>query len=325
MSAAVPNHLINFGKKPIGVQSMKAIDVEYSRLLPINANSTSIYSPTGVNRVYFRFPCFQNSVIDNARSYITMKVTTGANKSASVGQRICDVGVGSLFDRIVIKSSTGVVLEDITNHHVLQKLFKLMSTDDVESRATVGDYSGANMTQTEKGLLCGRQSSGITYKFQFETGILSKHLAQFLPIGMMNNGSAIAFDLELYLSDPKLCMQMIGDNSQTTGDAAANPAVAAVNIEQTYTLSEVVYNMCLLKLDESLMSKFNQLAKSNGELIIPFTTYRSHQSALATLQSVVMTSDACSDLRRAFVTIVDSAPPAVSAKERRRSRCGCVM
>jgi hypothetical protein len=72
----------------------------------------------------------------------------------------------------------------------------------------------------------------------------------------------------------------------------------------SYELSNVRWNMCLLKLNESLSAKFNSMTLNGSELKLPFTTYTSQSAALNGKSSTGMVSDSTTDISRIFSVIM---------------------
>lgn len=307
MSKVIPAKMANFGKAPKGVMNMR--DVEYSmvRLLPNNASSTQEYTPSATNRISFRIPNYANSFLDNSRSFISYKFvnTTSGTTTTGADRANCKLVdyPGAWIHRLVVKSN-GLTIEDTTNFNLLAKLLKLMDVRDERGKTHLGDYSAnavarANAlfpndpTEQMQVAIAEKQSGtagGQYYVFEFETGVLSKHLRSYLPLHLMSH-SASALDIDIYLAQPIDCMQFV-----RTG--AGN----SVGITPNYRIEDVVYNLCLVKVDESLAKKFNSIGSSETEdLVIPFETFRNHTATSTAMRQTLFVSEACTDLKRLYV------------------------
>lgn len=284
MSRVVPSKFMS-KQFALGVDSIKEIKTEKVRLLPQQHASTS-YSPQGVNRISFAIPAYSNAMLNNENSFISFKAkmtgsgTFDANNNAVFGNGGC------MFSRLVIKSSSGLVLEDISNFNVLTKLLTLLRTD--EEYCIEKAIYGTDEAPRQVGVLMN-PGNGIVYCIQLNTGILSKDLNCYLPLFMMDSGGH-ALMFELYLSPATDCLKVYG--------------TTATNV--SYQLTDVVYNLHLLRLDQSLCSKFDQIAcDPNEKITIPYTTYRCHTSTVQSAQNVVHVSENATCLRKLWSVFVD--------------------
>jgi hypothetical protein len=59
--------------------------------------------------------------------------------------------------------------------------------------------------------------------------------------------------------------------------------------------------LCLVKVDQSIIKKYNQIAADENErVVIPYTTFHNHQTAITSSTQTVFISDNCTDLRRVY-------------------------
>jgi len=171
------------------------------------------------------------------------------------------------------------VIEDITQYHLLTRLFTILSTEE-EYRIQEGVYGVDDPDVTVGNQLL----TGLKYTIQFDSGLLDKKLKAFLPLFMM--GSGYALDVELFLSSPAECLRLQGSGGSTPTGVS-------------YSLSNPIMNLCLLKMDNQLCSRFNAIAcDPNESIVIPFTTYRCHVHTLNSQTSVVHINDASTNVRR---------------------------
>lgn len=290
MSRSVPSKLVSYSALPVGI-SAKNFDISFNSLLPTNSTGGSVFAPSGVNRILFTVPAYQNCFLDNGRSHLAFTFETTV-----AGTQLCtSLGSSCLFDRMVIRSGPNV-LEDITHLDVLNKILTSMD-DKNESRLAEGcynrEYNGGGLTSAQTRVVGTKQKTGVELNYIFRHGLLHEHLASYLPLHAMNTSDGRAFSIELYLNDPKKVLQW---------DADAEPAISTAS----YKLSNVRYQMCLLKADQTIIQRFNNLS-GNGTITIPFSTYRSHQNGLSMTSTITQIAEACSDLRKIHTVIVSGS------------------
>jgi len=309
MSRSVPSKLTSYGPQPIAV-SAKKMDLSYTSLLPANnAGADFVYAPGGTNRILFRVPAYADTMLDCERSYLTFKFacSSGAETGGNGLMLNPRLGTSAVFNRMIVKSAGGLVIEDIQNLDLLNRILRTVSPAD-EARHAEGEFLDLHQDQidtTMKTSLKDAYKTGVTLKYQFRTGLLAKHLKSYIPVGAMNGGNAgEAFSVELFLNDQKKCLQALGTGTDAT------------DTKKSYTLQDVKWNMALLRADSSIAERFNN---SNQEIVIPITTYRNNQASISSNQTTIQIAEACSDLRRVHTAIVDSrneAAPVSSAYPR---------
>ena len=290
MSRSVPSKLVSYSALPVGI-SAKNFDISFNSLLPTNSTGGSIFAPSGVNRILFTVPAYQNCFLDNGRSHLAFTFETTV-----AGTQLCtSLGSSCLFDRMIVRSGPNV-LEDITHLDVLNKILTSMD-DKNESRLAEGcynrEYGGGGLDSAKTRLVGLKQKTGVELNYIFRHGLLHERLACFLPLHAMNSSDGRAFSIELYLNAQSKVLQW---------DAAAEPDIAAAS----YSLTNVRYQMCLLKADQTIIDRFNNLS-GNGTITIPISTYRSHQNTLSSTGTITQIAEACSDLRKIHTVIVSGS------------------
>ena len=287
MSKIVPNKFIPPSSK-IAVDSLKDIKLERVRLYP-QAHANTTYSPSGLNRISFRIPAYANSMLDNSRSFLSFKLKMTESGSTLTNSNNAVFGNGlPIFNRILIKNSAGLVLEDISNFNVLSKILLCVSEEE-DYRVDKGVYGTTEAPNTVGAELIP-SANGIVYTYQFNTGILSKDLSAYLPLFMMDSNGGYAIDLEMFLQD-NTCISVNN---------------ASVGADVSYELTEPVYNLCLLRMDQSLCSKFNEIScDPNSTIEIPFTTFKCHTATIQSQTNVVQISENASNLKRVWSVYLD--------------------
>jgi hypothetical protein len=259
MSKAVPSKFLPVSES-MGADAFRDITVERVKLQPIGINSATSYTPSALNKIHFRIPAYSASFLDNSRTFLSFTVQTTGTDLTSTHNSVFGSGL-PLFNRMVCKSQAGLVLEDITQYHLLTRLFTLLSTEE-EYRIQEGVY-GVDDPSVQVG---AQLLTGLKYTIQFNSGILDKKLRSYLPLFMM--GSGYALDVELYLSSPAECLRLVGSGGTTPSGVS-------------YSLTNPILNLCLLKMDNQLCSRYNAIACDPNEMItIPFTTFRTHVHTL---------------------------------------------
>jgi hypothetical protein len=196
MSKAVPSKMLAMAET-MGADSFRDITVERVKLQPIGVNSATSYTPNALNKIHFRIPAYSASFLDNSRTFLSFTVQTTGDDLTATHCAVFGNGL-PVFNRMVVKSSNGLVLEDCSQFHLLTRLFTILSTEE-DYRIQEGVYSDGDPTVTVGAQLL----TGLKYTIQFNSGLLDKKLKSFLPLFMMD--SSYALDVELYLSSPAEC------------------------------------------------------------------------------------------------------------------------
>jgi hypothetical protein len=288
MSKVVPSKFMAPSSK-LGVDSLKDIKVERVRLQP-QAHANTTYTPTGLNRISWRLPAYANSMMDCSRSFLSFKLKMTESGSTLTGSNNAVFGNGlPIFNRILIKNSQGLVIEDITNFNVLSKILLCVSQEE-DYNIDKGIY-GTSEAPSTVGAELIPSANGIVYTYQFNTGVLSKDLAGYLPVFMMDGNGGAALDIELFLSPSSECISV--NNAGVASDVS-------------YELTEPVYNLCLLRMDQSLCSKFNEISCDPDRTIeLPFTTFKTHTQVIQAQTNVVQISENGSNLKRIWSVYLD--------------------
>ena len=279
MSRAVPSKMLPMSET-MGADAFRDITVERIKLQPIGVNAATAYTPTTLNKIHYRIPAYSSSFMDCARTYLSFTVQSAGTNLTATHNATFGNGL-PIFNRMVIKSSNGLTIEDISQYHLLTRLFTIMSTEE-DYRVQEGIYSDDDPDQTVGAQLL----TGLKYTIQFNCGLLDKKLKSFLPLFMMS--SSYALDVELYLSSPAECMRLVGSGGTTPTNVS-------------YSLSNPIMNICLLKMDNQLCSRYNAIACDPSEsIVIPFTTYRCHVHTLNSQTSVVHINEASTNVKRIY-------------------------
>ena len=284
MSRVLPNKFMAKSSQ-LGVESFKQVTTERVELQSVNGSST-VYDPrNGLSKITFKLPAYSASFMDTSRSFLSFNLKTNATSGIDTNPLKLSTGL-NIFNRYTIKSANGVILEDVSSFDVLNKLFTVCRSDS-DHAIDEGVYKDSDCPVSVASKL---SQSGIDYNFKFSSGILSKHLQSYLPLFMMDS-SAYAFEIDLYMSNPLDVLRSIHSSAD-----AINPSFA---------LSNVVYNLCLLRMDNELASKFNKTAlDTNDEILIPYTTYHVNQSSATNQNSTFSIFENCTNFKRIWSVFV---------------------
>ena len=133
MTSAVPQQLLSLPK----VEGLKGIETRIHRIHPTNSTGASTFSPDATNRLTFSVPAYKNGFLNPQRSYLSFKVNTDASTTA--------LAPGApVFNRLVIRTGNGQVIEDIQNYSTIQRILSNFEDGNKKfHRAEMnGDYRG---------------------------------------------------------------------------------------------------------------------------------------------------------------------------------------
>lgn len=276
-----------------GIQGIKSETVD---LLPANGSSATTYSPTGNNRVIFNIPAYPHGWLNAQKSFMKFKVkSNGADYLMRDGVPI--------FNRLVLKASNGIVLEDIQDYDVLEKVFNLVkdsSTKDVDSTLE-GDYGEAieqlvtaAEATTFNGLLAIEFSNGKTYLKKLLSGVIGAYQSAYVPLNLMAGNGGYALQMELYMNPAESCMK------QTVSGTGPTPS---------YTVDNLQLQLEVLTMSPEICDKFNSAICGGQELVLPFNSFRSHIHTHSTgTKTQVYINENVTDLQRLWTVIRASAP-----------------
>jgi len=246
-----------------GVEAFKEIKPEIVALHPVQHKDTK-FTTAAHNRISFRVPAYSNALLDTARSFMYLKAAAGGAAGGA------SLAAGApLLSRMVVKTSAGLTLEDISDLDILTTLLETLKPIDHVDNGMYGnnvrDFT-ADTAGKDVGRLPEMSTAAVwpvgSYKeilFRFNFGIFSKTLTKFLPLFMADGGAGYSFDVDLYLSDKGL----------------HNSAGAS-----TLAITEPTWYLHLVRMDEGLARRFNTMAVHGEEIRIPFITWHTHRSSL---------------------------------------------
>lgn len=277
---ALPNEIRSM---PL-IMGNDAVDATNIKLLPANATGNTAFKKNGNSRIVFNIPAYANSFINPKRTYLSFKgkctksngsafeVGTSATPHADEAQKARFVDGAPVFERMVIRAGNGVMLEDIQDYHVIERL--LNNTKTKEAMEARGDIIG-----DRRGLLATYGSSIVTdistedkagriFTKDLLSGVLGPSQSQYVPVGLFETSGGMSFQIELYLAS---------DNVAVRNDKGSTGAA-----DVSYELTDVKLNMEIVQFEDEVMRMFNSQVLQGGAIQMPFKSYRLHQSQMST-------------------------------------------
>ena len=129
MSKVIPGKFMSTNVNN-GADSFKEISVERIRLQPIGTSANTTYTPNALNKIHFRLPCYSNSYLDNSRSFLSFKLKMTATSTTTATENVVFGNNLPIFSRMVLKTSSGLVIEGVTSSDVLRKLLTIQSINE---------------------------------------------------------------------------------------------------------------------------------------------------------------------------------------------------
>ena len=243
--SALPRNLVPMPKQR-QVAGIKSQTIELS---PTNGSLATVYSP--LDRVIFQIPSYPNGFLDVSKSFLRFKPSLETNGTV--------VGFAEgvpLFERIIVKSGSGAVLEDIQDVDLLESLLEGAKEKSAGSarKALLGD----ELTLTQK--FARQHNKNMTKRLP--GGVFGEDQEFYIPLHLM--GGPYALEVEVVLNST----------------ARALVADAASAIEMTYTLTNVIMCLEIVNMPEDVCKKLDSAICGGEELSIPMSTYRSYRNII---------------------------------------------
>jgi len=280
--SAIPSNLYTAPK----VNGLKSIKTTSITLRPVNASSTSEFSYDGNREICFHIPASANSYISPRQTFLSMIVNAVRPDGDTTSTYRFNPGY-PVFNRIQIKTSSGAIICDIDDYHILQKLLSNFDPDFESKAGITGDYRFNEDEGIDESELT---ENGVTIQHDILAGLFSQE--HYLPVGLFSGAAGHSFEITLSLNDPKMCM------SSTTGTAPIE--------DLKYKLSNCNMHIEVVQLPESVNQKLNSQLMSGEKVSIPMVNYRSHKSYIpAASQAVDITlSESAHDLESVMTVLL---------------------
>jgi len=283
--SAIPTKMIP-SAMTIGVDSLKALTPERIHLKPVN--QATFYTKAGINKITFRIPAYSNSFLDVSKSFLTYNLSYDSVTAISLTDNCAPINTGNFINRVVVRTSAGLVIDDINDYHILNQMNQAMlptckTINAIEGRLAASMDTGVH--SPAYAVAKAFRGTGIEFRHHIQAGLFSKNTENLLAIGAMDGGSGFAFEIDLYLAEDSAVMKELG----------------TVN-SPFYQVRDVIFHLETIRADDSLCQKFNQIAcDGDKEILIPFTTMHAHQSYLqARGQNIIRIHESATNLKRIF-------------------------
>jgi len=279
--SAIPSNLCTAPK----VHGLKSIKTTSITLRPVNASSTSEFAYDSNREICFHIPAYMNSYISPKQTFLSMIVQAIRPDGDTTSTYRFNPGY-PVFNRIQIKTSSGAIICDIDDYHILQKLLSNFDPE-FESKAQItGDYRFNEDIDIDQSELTEK---GVTIQHDILAGLFSQD--HYLPVGLFSGAAGHSFEITLTLNDPKMCMSL------TSG--------APID-DMKYKLSNCNMQIEVVQLPESVNQKLNSQLMSGEKVSIPMVNYRSHKSFIpAASQAVDITlSESAHDLESVMTVLL---------------------
>ena len=279
--SALPNQLASRFK----VKMHKGVKAEQHSIYPVSATGNTEFSYGNQNTISFMIPAYKRGFFNPKRSQFHFHVKTPTGVMMADGIPI--------INRMVLRSGNGQVLEDIQQYSAIDRALKNFESivDKHANSARIGDYrvpkqtGASNITTTQ---LKELYTNGTTVEHDLRSSILGKSQEHYIPVGLFNASGGYAFELMLYLEDPKI--------------ACVKDADAPV---LNYTLTECTLQMEIVTMNQEITDKIDASLYEGGKVSIPYSQMRLHQSYVpANSQQVELSiSEAAHDLECVYSLI----------------------
>jgi hypothetical protein len=282
-----------------GVESFKEIKPEMVALHPIQHKDTN-FTSSGTNRISFKIPAYSNALLDTSRSFLHMQLSSAApsvNDSTVLAQGL------PIFERMVVKTSSGLTIEDVSDMDILSHMLSFVKPTEWEKASVYGNRTErVDGTVSNVGLLNANTDHSLLVRnevvMKFDWGIFDKKLSKFIPLFMADGGAGYSFDVDLYVSNR-------GTAVNTDSDVLGTAVMGAIQIERP------VWYLQLMRMDEGLARRFNQMAVSGEEIRIPFHTYHTHNASGQSDDQIVYIHENATNFKKIITCLHKSGQPLI--------------
>ena len=255
--SAIPSQLRSL---PL-VKGVKGVKNDVHSIYPVNATGNTEFKYGGNNVVSFMVPAYSRGFLNPLRSQIHFNVKTKTGVAMADG---CPV-----FDRMVIRSGNGQIIEDVQGYAMISRMLKNFEnfTHKHANSSRFHDYRATSLLNTsalDSTQLKELYENGTTVEHDLVSGLLGKTQKYYVPTGLFNASGGFAFEIQLYLSDPKIACCKDADATVIDGDS--------------YSLTNVEYQMEIVTMPAQITDRLDAELYNNSKVSIPISTFRLHQS-----------------------------------------------
>ena len=295
-SVAVPKKMVPV-PNVYGVESFKEIKPEMVALHPIQHKDTN-FTASGTNRISFKIPAYSNALLDTSRSFLHMQLSSAAGTAVetALAQGL------PIFERMVVKTSSGLTLEDVSDMDILSHMLSFVKPTEWEKASLYGNRTERqNNTRGTTGLLNANATHANILRnevvMKFDWGIFDKKLSKFIPLFMADGGAGYSFDVDFYVSN--------------RGTAILNVAAPGTGAMGAIQIESPVWYLQLMRMDEGLARRFNQMAVSGEEIRIPFHTYHTHNASGQAEDQIVYIHENATNFKKIITCLHKAGEPLI--------------
>lgn len=250
--SAIPSNLYTAPK----IRGLKSVETKSITLRPVNASTNTVFSHNGNNQLVFHIPAYANSYVSPKTSFLSM-VVRALRDAGDTTTTFRFNPLYPVFERIQVKSSSGMIIADIDDLHILQKLVSNFDPE-WESKSAI---NGDNRVTVSADDTADLVADGVTIQHDILAGLFSQE--HYIPVGLFSGSAGHALEITFYLNDPRKCMVASAD---------------AYTGNYNYELSNVNFQLEVVKLPESVTQKLNAQIMKGDKVSIPMVNWRSHKS-----------------------------------------------
>jgi len=278
--SAIPSNLYTAPK----IRGLKSVETKSITLRPVNASTNTVFRADGNNQLVYHIPAFSNSYISPKSSCLSM-VVKAIRDAGDTTTEFRFNPLYPVFERVQVKSSSGMIIADIDDYHILQKLVSNFDPEWDSKMALNGDNRSGIIADDTTDLV----GDGVTVQHDILAGLFSQE--HYIPCGLFSGSAGHCLEITFYLNEPRKCM--VASDSAYAGN-------------YNYELSNVNFQLEVVKLPESVTSKLNAQIMKGDKVSIPMVNYRSHKSYIpASSKSVDITiSESAHDLESVMTVLL---------------------
>lgn len=268
--SALPKNLVPMPKQS-QVAGIKSQTLEIN---PTNGSSSTVYDQTN-NRLIFQIGSIPNGFLNTKKSFIKFDLTVSAD--SVVGKGI------PIFNRMIVKTGSGSVLEDIQDLEVYDRL--TLNMENYSTSSVKNALLGWGGTDAHNSAL-QTAAGGTTYVKPLPSGVLGKDQEFYIPLHLM--GSTYAFEVELQLAPGSDVVR------QLTG-----------SVPPTFSINNVSLQLEVVNMPEDVCRKLDAAICGGEALRIPYSEVKAYRNTIpnGVLRHSVQTHEVSPNVEKVMTVI----------------------
>ena len=247
--SALPRKLVPMSKQ----RQVNGIAARTLEINPTNGSSSTIFNANN-NRIIFQIGSIPNGFLNTQKTFLKFDLSVATATANSV---LAHQGI-PIFNRMIVKTGSGSVLEDIQDLEVYDYAKMLMEPYSLGSAKSA--LVGWDLTDSELAILQSNVTSGSTFVKPVPSGVLGKAQEFYIPLHLM--GSTYAFEVEMYLA-PALDVLL-----RTSGSDTA----------PTFSITNVSLQLEVVSMPEEVCRKLDAAICGGQSLSIPYSEVKSYRN-----------------------------------------------